>query len=153
VTTSCCASYNQFIKTHLPEIKTFVSSTQTPLYYIAQKVKNKNPDATTVFISPCVAKKLKRTANNNINYVINYEELGALFIVKNINIQDCEEKFDIESSIQGRGFGVTGGVAGAVAKILESKDLVKSCMINGLNKETVKQLKNTSRAKSVQEAI
>jgi iron only hydrogenase large subunit-like protein len=142
MTTSCCASYNQFIKKHLPEMRTFVSNTKTPLYYIAGKVKIEHKDAITVFIGPCVAKKNEAWENNNIDYVINYEELAALFNAKDIKVQDCkEEKFDIESSRQGRGFCITGGVVAAVSKVLETKDLVKPYIINGLNKEAIRRLK------------
>ncbi len=142
MTTSCCASYNQFIKKHLPEIGTFVSDTKTPLYYIAGKVKAKHNDALTVFIGPCIAKKNEVLENSNIDYVINYEELAALFNAKDIKVQDCkEEKFDIESSRQGRGFCITGGVVAAVSKVLETKDLAKLYIINGLNKEAIRQLK------------
>jgi [FeFe] hydrogenase (group B1/B3) len=142
MTTSCCASYNQFIKKHLPEMRTFVSNTKTPLYYIAGKVKIEHKDAITVFIGPCVAKKNEAWENSNIDYVINYEELTALFNVKDIKVQDCkEEKFDIESSRQGRSFCITGGVVAAVSKVLETKDLVKPCIISGLNKETIRHLK------------
>ncbi|MDR0820038.1 MAG: monomeric [FeFe] hydrogenase [Endomicrobium sp.] len=142
MTTSCCASYNQFIKKHLPEIRTFVSDTETPLYYIAGKVKAKHKDALTVFIGPCIAKKNEVKENSNVDYVINYKELAALFNAKDIKVQDCkEEKFDIESSRQGRGFCITGGVVAAVSKVLETKDLVKPHVINGLNKETIRQLK------------
>lgn len=142
MTTSCCASYNQFIKKHLPEIRTFVSDTKTPLYYIAEKVKVEHKDALTVFICPCVAKKNEVWENSNIDYAINYEELAALFNAKDIKVQDCKEKkFDIEGSRQGRGFCITGGVVSAVSKVLETKDLAKLYIINGLNKETIKQLK------------
>jgi [FeFe] hydrogenase (group B1/B3) len=144
MTTSCCAGYNQFIKKHLPEIKEFVSTTKTPMYYIAQKIKEQHPDHITVFVSPCVAKKNEAYADENVDYVINYEEIAALLSTKDIKVQDCaEEKFDVESSKQGRNFGVTGGVAGAVAKLLEDKkNFVKAYFINGLNRETIKKLKN-----------
>jgi [FeFe] hydrogenase (group B1/B3) len=149
MTTSCCASYNQFIKKHLPEVKEFVSTTKTPMYYIAQKIKTEHPEYITVFISPCVAKKNEAYGNENVNYVINYEELAALFSAKDIKVQDCiEEKFEIESSKQGRNFGVTGGVAEAVAKLLEDKkDFAKPYVINGLNKETIKHLKTMVKNK------
>ncbi|GHT15302.1 hypothetical protein AGMMS49573_01340 [Endomicrobiia bacterium] len=55
--TSCCASYNQFIRKYLPEIRTFVLDTETTLYYIAGKVKAEHKDALTVFIGHCIAKK------------------------------------------------------------------------------------------------
>ncbi len=146
MTTSCCASYNQFIKKHLPEIRTFVSGTKTPLYYIAGKVKAEDKDALTVFIGPCIAKKSEVQENSNVNYAINYEELAALFNAKDIKVQNCkEEKFDIESSRQGRGFCVTGGVVSAMSKVLETKDLAKPYIINGLNKEAIRQLKRIAK--------
>ncbi|MDR1122581.1 MAG: monomeric [FeFe] hydrogenase [Endomicrobium sp.] len=149
MTTSCCASYSQFIKKHLFEVKEFVSTTKTPMYYIAQKVKTEHPEYITVFISPCVAKKNEAYDYKNVNYVISYEELDALFSTKDIKVQDCiEEKFEIESSKQGRNFGVTGGVAGAVAKLLEDKkNFVRAYVINGLNKETIKHLKKMVKDK------
>jgi [FeFe] hydrogenase (group B1/B3) len=143
MTTSCCAGYNQFIKKHLPEVKEFVSTTKTPMYYIARKIKSEHPEYITVFIGPCVAKKNGTCDGENVNYVINYEELAALFSAKDIKVQDCvEEKFEVESSKQGRNFGVIGGVVGAMVKLLEDKkNFVKPYLINGLNKETIKQLK------------
>jgi iron only hydrogenase large subunit-like protein len=70
---------------------------------------------------------------------LNDEELGALFVAQNIELTDCKaEEFDTESSKEGRGFGVTGGVAAAVASLCEIE--VKPCIINGLNKETIRQL-------------
>jgi len=146
MTTSCCAGYNQLIKKHLPEIKPFVSGTETPFYYTAQKIKSVHSEAIVVFIGPCVAKKNEAYENKNVSYVMNYEELDALFYVKNIKVEDChEEKFDIESSKQGRNFGITGGVASAVSKLLDQKISVKSFVIDGLNKDTIKQLKKMAK--------
>jgi len=142
MTTSCCAGYNQLIKKHLPEIKPFVSDTKTPLYYTAEIVKKEHPDAVTVFVSPCVAKRAEGFENPNVDFVMNYEELGALFIAKKIQILDLEEsKYIIESSKQGRNFGYSGGVAESVKKSLKDEDSVKPCIINGLNKDSIKQLK------------
>ena len=142
MTTSCCAGYNQFIKKHLPEIKPYVSDTKTPLYYTAEIVKRDNPDALTVFVSPCVAKRAEGFDNKNVDYVMNYEELGALFVAKKIQITELDEtKYVVESSKQARNFGFTGGVAESVKASLKDEDAVKPCVINGLNKDTIKQLK------------
>jgi iron only hydrogenase large subunit-like protein len=144
MTTSCCAGYKQFAGKHLPELKNFISHTKTPLYYIAQKVKAQNPNAITVFISPCAAKKTESYYNENIDCVINYEELGALFIAKNIEILNCPQtKYDVESSKQGRSFGVSSGVAKAVSCL--TKKQVNPVIINGLNKETIKILKKAAK--------
>jgi iron only hydrogenase large subunit-like protein len=150
MTTSCCAGYSQFIKKHLPGIRDFVSDTKTPLYYIAEKVRRDEPSALTVFISPCVAKKNEALTNPDIDFVMNYEELGALLIARNIEILDCEEAaFDQESSKQGRNFGVSGGVAEAVASI--AKGQVRPCVINGLDKTTIKLLKKMAQDRKCEE--
>ena len=142
MTTSCCAGYNQLIKKHLSEIKPFVSDTKTPLYYTAEIVKKENSNAVTVFVSPCVAKRAEGYENQNVDYVMSYEELGALFVAKKIQITELEEsKYIVESSKQGRNFGYSGGVAESVKKSLKDEDSVKPCIINGLNKDSIKQLK------------
>ena len=142
MTTSCCAGYNQFIKKHLPEIKHYVSDTKTPLYYTAEIVKEKYPDSVTVFVSPCVAKRTEGFENSNVDYVMSFEELGALFVAKKIEILNCEESpFKIESSKQARNFGVSGGVAEAVKHVLPDESVIKPCVISGLNKDSIKQLK------------
>jgi len=146
MTTSCCAGYNQLIKKHLEEIKPFVSETETPLYYTAELIKKNNPEFVTVFISPCVAKRAESFENKNIDYVMNVEELGALFVAQKIEIFDCEEtKFKKESSKQGRNFGVSGGVAEAVKKSLKDENSVKPFVINGLNKNSIKLLKRFAK--------
>ena len=142
MTTSCCAGYNQLIKKHLPEIKPFVSDTKTPLFYTAEIVKKENPNAVTVFVSPCVAKRAEGFENPNVDFVMNYEELGALFVAKKIQIMDLEEsKYVVEASKQARNFGYSGGVAESVKKSLNDEDSIKPCIINGLNKDSIKQLK------------
>ena len=142
MTTSCCAGYNQLIKKHLPQIKPYVSSTETPLFYTAQIVKEKYPDAVTVFVSPCVAKRAEGFENDQVNYVMSFEELGAFFVAKKVEILDCEDsKYDTESSKQARCFGYTGGVADSVKAASEESLNIRSCVINGLNKDSIKQLK------------
>ena len=146
MTTSCCAGYNSLVKKHLSEIKPFVSDTKTPLYYIAEIVKEKYPDAISVFISPCVAKRVEVSENNNIDYVLNADELGAIFIGRKIEIlamEDC--KFECESSKQGRNYGITGGVSSAVNSLIKNNVDTKVYIVNGLNKDSIKQLKKYAK--------
>ena len=152
MTTSCCAGYNQLIKKHLPEIKPFVSDTKTPMYYTAEIVKKEHPDAVTVFVSPCVAKRAESYENPNVDYVLNYEELGALFIAKKIQITELEGgKYPVESSKQARNFGVTGGVAESVKASLKDEEAIKPLVINGLNKDSIRQLKKFATCGSCDE--
>ena len=142
MTTSCCAGYIQLVNKHLPEIKPYVSDTHTPVYYTSQYVKSVLPDAVTVFIGPCVAKRVEGFENPNIDYVMSFEELGALFMAKKIEVSECEAtKYNEESSKHARNFGVTGGVAEAVKKALQHENSVKPLVISGLNKDSIRQLK------------
>lgn len=142
MTTSCCAGYMQLVNKHLDEIKPYVSETKTPLHYTAEIIKNDIPNAVTVFIGPCVAKRVEGFENKNVDYVMSFEELGALFMAKKIEVSECGEiKYDKESSKQARNFGVTGGVAEAVRKALKNENAVKPIIISGINKDTIKQLK------------
>ena len=142
MTTSCCAGYIQLVNKHLKEIKPFVSDTHTPLYYTSEYVKSIMPDSVTVFIGPCVAKRVEGFENPNVDHVMSFEELSALFIAKDINVSECEEtEYNIESSKQARNFGVTGGVAEAVKKALQDETSVKPLIISGLNKDSINRLK------------
>ena len=152
MTTSCCAGYNQYRKKHFSEINQYVSDTKTPLYYTAEIVKKDYPDAITVFISPCVAKRAESYENPNVDYVVNFEELGALFVAKKIEIAECEKhEYKKEASKQGRNFGITGGVAEAVKASLNNDTNIKPCLISGLNKDSIKQLKKYVQNKECDE--
>ena len=143
MTTSCCAGYTELVKKHLPEIKPFVSDAKTPLYYTAELIKKEYPDAITVFISPCFAKRREVLDNPNVNYLMNFEELGATLIAMGIEIDACEEKeFDYQSSKEAREFALTGGVSRAVLAAWKGeKDAVKPVVINGLDKASIRDLK------------
>ena len=147
MTTSCCAGYNQLIKKHLPEIKPFVSDTKTPMYYTAELVKKKYPDSVTVFVSPCVAKRAESFENENVNFVMSFEELGALFVARQVEITNCDEtEFDKESSKQGRCFGLSGGVAQSVKSSLNDENAIKPYIINGLDKDSIRELKSFAKS-------
>ena len=141
MTTSCCSGYIELVNKHLKEMKPYVSDTYTPLHYTAEHVKKLNPDCITVFVAPCVAKRKEGFDDKYVDYVMSFEEMGALFIAKKIEVSDCTEtKYASESSKQARNFGVTSGVAEAVKKALKNEEMVKPLVINGINKDSVKLL-------------
>ena len=146
MTTSCCAGYNELVEKHVPELKPFRSDTKTPAYYTAELVKNEAPDAVTVFFSPCVAKRREALQNPDIDYVLNFEELGAWFIALNVQVSACDEsEFRKESSAEGRNFANTGGVAGAVNAMLDEGDKATPYVIDGLNKQSIRDLKKFAK--------
>ena len=146
MTTSCCAGYNELVDKHIPEMKPFRSDTKTPLYYTAEIVKKENPDAVTVFFSPCVAKKREALQNPNVDYVLNYEEIGAWMVALGIQVAECSEsEFKTQASAEGRNYCVTGGVAKAVQTLLPEEIPAHPVIIDGLTKQSVKDLKKYAK--------
>jgi iron only hydrogenase large subunit-like protein len=143
MTTSCCAAYNELVKKHVPELKPYVSDSKTPMYYTAEIVKKEHPDAVTVFLSPCFAKRRETLDNPNVNHILNFEELGAILIALGIDVDSCEaENFEYVSSKEARDFALTGGVARAVQSVWKGNpDDLKPTTINGLDKSTIRELK------------
>lgn len=146
MTTSCCAGYNELVDKHIPEMKPFRSDTKTPMYYTAEIVKKEHPDAITVFFSPCVAKKREALNDSHVDYVLNYEEIGAWMVALNIQVAECDEsEFAAESSAEGRNFCVTGGVAKAVQALLPEEIPAHPVVIDGLTKQSVRDLKKYAK--------
>jgi len=146
MTTSCCAGYNELVAKHLPEVKPFQSTTKTPLYYTAEIVKKDHPDAITVFFTPCVAKRREAMDNKNVDYVLNYEEIGAWLVALNVQVQTCEEiDYPAEASAEARNYAVTGGVAHAVQVLLPEDLPAHPAIINGIDKQSIRDLKRWAK--------
>ena len=146
MTTSCCAAYNELVDKHIPEMKPFRSETRTPMHYTAKIVKERYPDAVTVFVGPCVAKRKEAQKDEYTDYVMNFEEMGALFVALNIEVANLNDyQFDDVSSKEGKNFAVTGGVAESVKVALKDfQELYPTC-VNGLNTKSVRDLKNWAK--------
>ncbi|MCI8424016.1 MAG: ferredoxin, partial [Lawsonibacter sp.] len=112
------------VKKKHPELNQYVSHTPSPMVMIGLHLKEKDPDAKVIFIGPCVAKKkefqLGRTMNA-IDCVLTYEELYALFQSRDIEVEKLAEASLDEASPFGRNFARSGGVAQAVAQVMEEK--------------------------------
>lgn len=142
MTTSCCPAWVKAAETLIPEIMPHVSTTGSPMFYIAEIVKKNNPENVTVFIGPCLAKRIEAEKNPNVDYVLVFEEILAILGGSGINVASSEsEKFARVSSAQGRIFPVSGGVAGAVAHMVGTQADYRPEPINGLNKEALRKLK------------
>ena len=143
MTTSCCPSYVAWAEKHLPALVPYISHTKTPAAYTAEIVKRAQPDCVTVFISPCIAKRVEGFYDKNIDYVITFEEMAAIIEARGIDIASCKPitlSEEVEKS--GRYYAKTGGVAASVAQYLQDKEAFLPMVVNGLDKESVKMLKS-----------
>lgn len=120
--TSCCPSWSMLAKTQFPEIIDSVSSELTPMVATARSIKKEHPDAKVVFIGPCAAKKLeasRRTVRSDVDFVITFEELEAMFAAKGIDPRNTEGDSSMhDATAAGRGYAYAGGVADAIEKCI-----------------------------------
>ncbi len=123
MTTSCCPAFVNMIEKHFPKLIPLISGTASPMTATARYIKHHNPKAVVVFIGPCIAKKgeVERVADG-ADYAMTFEELMAMFSARNIDpIQFKEESQD--GSVYGKGFAQSGGVSGAVRRVLEENGI------------------------------
>lgn len=119
--TSCCPSWAVLAKKYFPTTVDKISNTLTPMVATARKVKEIHPDSSIVFIGPCAAKKLeasRRTIRSDVDFVITFEELDAIFTSRKITFDVKDAELDDATAI-GRGYAVAGGVAGAIEKCIQ----------------------------------
>jgi [FeFe] hydrogenase (group B1/B3) len=141
MTTSCCPAYVRAVRRHVPELADCISETHTPMHYAAELAKKENPDCITVFIGPCLAKRREGMDDEFVDYVISIEEIGALFVAKEIDVAKANPVTGkIRASASGRNFAKSGGVAEAVKLRLKDPSILKAAFINGLDKDGMKLL-------------
>ena len=144
MTTSCCPAYVNLVAKHLPVLVTHVSLTPSPMVYTREMVKERNPLAKTVFIGPCVAKR-SEARRKDVDYVLSFEELGAIFAGRKVDVLACEPwPLPRPANPTARNFarscGVTEAVlAEATAKIAGFK--LNAKQINGIDRKTCSMLK------------
>jgi len=123
--TSCCPAWSMMVKKLFPELKHTISMALTPMVLTARMVKRKHPGHKICFIGPCAAKKLeamRRSIRSDVDFVLTYEELAGMFDAKNVDFSALEEDARFgRGTAAGRGFAVSGGVAGAVEALLKKE--------------------------------
>ncbi len=155
MTTSCCPAFVEAVKKHVPELEKFVSHTLSPMKYTALAVKKATPEAVTVFIGPCVAKRVEASDDPNTDYVLTFEELGAMFVAAGIEPANLEPlKLRREADPYARGFATSCGVSAAILNERRNAEggaselpEIKSCFINGLDLKALRQLKLYAQGK------
>jgi ferredoxin hydrogenase large subunit len=90
---------------------------------VSRYLKTIRKGCVTVFIGPCIAKKSEsqdKSVKDNADYVITYGELRALMRSKDIKFEPVDDDYQ-ESSIWGKRFAGSGGVANAVIEVMQER--------------------------------
>ena len=139
MTTSCCPAWVNLAAKHMPEALEKVSSTPSPMVYARELAKARDPDALTVFIGPCIAKR-SEARRKDVDFVLSFEELGAILAARNIDVMSCdpypvERPADASARNYSHSCGVTEAVLGeALSKIPDFK--LNAKQINGIDKKS-----------------
>ncbi len=141
MTSSCCPAYMQAVQKHLPEIAGYVSDTPTPMHYTAARVKQYDPQAVTVFIGPCIAKRREAMADEAVDYVLTTDEFGAMLVAAEIELDDCQPlEANRPADANARNFAISGGVTQAVVAVAGAAEEIRPQLVDGLDKKSLKLL-------------
>ena len=108
IISSCCHSINLLIQKHYPAALPYLADVMSPMQAHCADIKKRIPNAKTVFIGPCVAKKDEAEYYEGIvDAVITFEELSDWLKEENIEIDNLTDSND---NSRARFFPTTGGV-------------------------------------------
>ena len=114
IITSCCHSVNLLIQKYFPSSLEYLADVMSPMQAHCVDIKRRIPNAKTVFIGPCVAKKDEAEYYEGIvDAVLTFEELTKWLKEERIELE--REVDDTEES-RARFFPTTGGVLKTMAK-------------------------------------
>lgn len=114
IITSCCHSINLLIQKHFPAALEFLADVVSPMQAHCKDIKSRYPNAKTVFIGPCVAKKDEAEHYQGIvDAVLTFEELSKWLKEEGIEL---EQEIDNDVCSRARFFPTTGGVLKTMAQ-------------------------------------
>ncbi|MBQ8331571.1 MAG: PAS domain-containing protein [Clostridia bacterium] len=114
IITSCCHSVNLLIQKHFPSALEYLADVMSPMQAHCADIKRRMPNAKTVFIGPCVAKKDEAEYYEGlVDAVLTFEELTNWLKSERIEL---EKEVDNTPESRARFFPTTGGVLKTMAQ-------------------------------------
>ena len=114
IISSCCHSINLLIQKHFPQALEYLADVVSPMQAHCKDIKSRFPNARTVFIGPCVAKKDEAEHYEGIvDAVLTFEELTEWLSAEKIEL---EREMDNDVCSRARFFPTTGGILKTMAQ-------------------------------------
>ncbi len=114
IISSCCHSVNLLIQKYFPSSLEYLADIMSPMQAHCADIKKRMPNAKTVFIGPCVAKKDEAEHYEGIvDAVLTFEELTNWLKAERIEL---EQEVDKTPESRARFFPTTGGVLKTMAQ-------------------------------------
>ena len=122
LTSCCCPVWISMIRKIYHELIPHVPGAVSPMIAAGRAVKQIHPDAVTVFIGPCIAKKKEAREPDiadAVDYVLTFQEVQDIFDAAGIQPEELADNDREHSSRAGRIYAHTGGVSEAVRSTVE----------------------------------
>lgn len=114
IISSCCHSVNLLIQKYFPRELEYLADVLSPMQAHCRDIKKRYPNAKTVFIGPCVAKKDEASYYEGIvDAVLTFEELTKWFDSEGIELKN---EMDSNEKSRARFFPTTGGILKTMAQ-------------------------------------
>ena len=114
IITSCCHSVNLLIQKYFPAELEYLADVMSPMQAHCADIKKRMPNAKTVFIGPCVAKKDEAEHYEGlVDAVLTFEELTNWLKAEGIEL---DREMDHVPESRARFFPTTGGVLKTMAQ-------------------------------------
>ena len=122
LTSCCCPLWIAMIRKVYHQLMPHVPGAVSPMIAAGRTVKHLHPDALTVFVGPCLAKKAEAREpdlRGAVDYVLTFQEMQDIFDAAGMDPAAMEEAERDHSSRAGRIYARTGGVSEAVRATVE----------------------------------
>ena len=122
LTSCCCPLWIAMIRKVYHELIPHVPGSVSPMVACGRAIKLLHPNAITVFIGPCIAKKAEareKDIADAVDYVLTFQEAQDVFQFTGVNPAELPEDEWDHSSRAGRIYAATGGVSEAVKNTVE----------------------------------
>ena len=114
IITSCCHSINLLIQKYFPAELPYLADVMSPMQAHCVDIKKRIPNAKTVFIGPCVAKKDEAEYYEGpVDAVLTFEELTNWLKAEHITL---DKELDNTPESRARFFPTTGGILKTMAQ-------------------------------------
>ena len=114
IITSCCHSINLLIQKYFPAELPYLADVMSPMQAHCVDIKKRIPNAKTVFIGPCVAKKDEAEYyEGSVDAVLTFEELTNWLKAEHITL---DKELDNTPESRARFFPTTGGILKTMAQ-------------------------------------
>ncbi len=144
LTSCCCPVWIAMIKGIYHELLPHVPGAVSPMVAAGRVVKKLHPDAMTVFIGPCMAKKAEAREHDiadAVDYVLTFQEVQDMFDAAEINPEELGEDEKEHSSRAGRIYARTGGVSEAVRATVKQLNPERSIEVKAKQADGIKACK------------